>query len=68
MRMRLPDSIKAALSGEESIYTPFLALALACESPTLNEVAQRCAALNTSSEQLNQAQASALAWVEELGI
>jgi EAL and modified HD-GYP domain-containing signal transduction protein len=67
-RMRLPDAIKAALTGQESIYTPYLKLALSCESPTLSEIATLCKNLNTSSEQLNQAQAAALAWVEELGI
>ncbi|MBV8648383.1 EAL domain-containing protein [Paludibacterium sp.] len=66
--MHLPEAIQSALLGKESMYTPYLQLAQACERLSLDGVPERCAELGLDSEAFNQAHTSALAWVEGLGL
>lgn len=67
-RLHLPESIKAALLGSDSEYTPILKLAQSCESPAFAEAAQLCKLLQISTEKFNQAHTAALAWVEGLSL
>nr|WP_243729443.1 EAL domain-containing protein [Paludibacterium purpuratum] len=66
--MHLPETIKAALLGGDSDYTPYLRLARACEELSLAEVPELCTELGLNSERFNLAHTSALAWVEGLGL
>ncbi|SUX55166.1 Uncharacterised protein [Chromobacterium vaccinii] len=57
-----------ALLHERGAISLYLKLARACEDGKMDGVPQLCDQLGLSSEQLNQAHISALAWVEELGL
>jgi EAL and modified HD-GYP domain-containing signal transduction protein len=66
--MHLPEAIQSALLGKASEYTPYLQLARACESLSLDGVPELCAQMGLDSESFNLAHTSALAWVEGLGL
>jgi c-di-GMP-related signal transduction protein len=64
-KIPLSEAVSQALLAREGIYGPFLALAEACElnSPDLDS---RATSLCISPYRVNQAQLSALAWVQGL--
>ncbi|MGC0152130.1 EAL and HDOD domain-containing protein [Chromobacterium vaccinii] len=66
--LQLPAPITDALLHRRGEMSHYLELARACEDGSLDGVPQLCQQLGLSSEQLNQAHISALAWVEELGL
>jgi EAL and modified HD-GYP domain-containing signal transduction protein len=66
--LQLPDSISLALEAEDGPYGPHLELTKICERPDLHDVHRFSALLGLTTDALNQAHLSALAWVEELGL
>lgn len=65
-RLKLPDPVIKALVRREGIYAPFLALAMACEEADQDNIAQCAAACGLDADAVNNAQAKALIWVEEI--
>lgn len=67
MHLKLPDHIIEALEHGTGELGTLLSLVKSCEKyPT--EAAILCQQLNITSEQLNEAQTSALAWTEQLSV
>ncbi len=66
-QLQLSEPVTQALLGREGIYGPFLAVVEACEvhSPQLDDVATT---LCVGPGEINQAQLSALAWVQMLAL
>jgi c-di-GMP phosphodiesterase len=67
-QMSLPRSVYDALVLREGVYAPFLEMVEVCERDDTGALANQAAALNVSSQEINDAQLHALARVEELGI
>lgn len=66
--LELPPTVSDALLNEQGPLAPYLAVARACENPTLEGVAACCKALQLSPKALNLAQMQAIDWVQQLGI
>jgi len=64
----LPENVTDALLTRTGIYGPFLALAEACEDPSMSEIPFLCEQLQLTPDMLNGSHVQALKWVEELGI
>ncbi|MGH8806342.1 MAG: EAL and HDOD domain-containing protein [Noviherbaspirillum sp.] len=64
-KIPLSEAVSQALLARQGIYGPFLALAEACEL-NLADVESMATSLCISANQVNQAQLSALAWVQGL--
>jgi c-di-GMP phosphodiesterase len=67
-QMTLPRNVQDALLRHQGVYAPFLSLIEVCERADIDALASEAGALNLSSEEVNEAQLSAIARVEELGI
>jgi len=64
--MHLPEPITDALLGNNGIYAPFLALALACEGGDAAELAEQAGMLGLTGEQVNRAQLTALSFADTM--
>lgn len=68
LHLQLPEAIRLALEAQDGPYGIHLELTKICESSDLRDIHRLSALLGLSSDSLNQAHLSALAWVEELGL
>lgn len=66
--MHLPESLTDALAGRDSVYTPFLDLALACEQDTDARLAELAEALQLAPLQVNRAHMQALSFADSLNV
>jgi EAL and modified HD-GYP domain-containing signal transduction protein len=64
--MNLPAAICEALLNRNGPYTPYLELAVACESGDNADLVARAAALGVAAEAINLAQVEALAFADSL--
>jgi c-di-GMP phosphodiesterase len=67
-QMTLPPNVQEALLKRQGVYAPFLSLVEVCDRYDFDALATEAGALNLSPEEVNEAQLSAIARVEELGI
>jgi EAL and modified HD-GYP domain-containing signal transduction protein len=65
-QMHLPEEIGDAIVRREGIYAPFLDLAIACESATVDELKAKAEVLQMTTERFNRAQLEALTFADSL--
>lgn len=66
--LQLPGPVMAALARRESVYTPFLALSVACEEADQDAIVEYAAACGLDADEVNTAQVKALVWAEEIDL
>jgi EAL and modified HD-GYP domain-containing signal transduction protein len=66
--MKLPDAVSDALLGRDSVFKPFLDIALACEMDTDARLSERAAALQLPAEEVNRAVLKALSFADSLPV
>jgi EAL and modified HD-GYP domain-containing signal transduction protein len=65
-QMHLPEDISDAIIRHEGIYAPFLDLAIACESASVDDLMVKAEALQLTPERFNRAQLEALTFADSL--
>jgi EAL and modified HD-GYP domain-containing signal transduction protein len=67
-RLVIPEAIADALRDHSGLYGPVLALAIACEAHSDDNIELLADSLMLTPTQVNQAHLDALAWVEQIGL
>jgi c-di-GMP-related signal transduction protein len=64
--MNLPEAVMGTLLRRESVYKPFLDLALASEQDSDTALASLAASLQLGADEINQAQLQALSFADTM--
>ena len=65
-QLNLPDSVMHALIQREGIYARYLQLAIACEQPDQDNIAEHAKLCGFTEDEVNLAHITAIVWAEDI--